>query len=150
MNERFAAQAGPSLAFLDGKLMGMDYFVNRGSQGALASLFVAAGGWAAEDADSRLAGGTLGLDNIRISAVPAWDCVFALRQPGSLAECTESMSMMNCRRATRLMSEELDRPLTWRERLALRLHTLMCGGCHQYREQMAFLRKALRSRSGGD
>ena len=58
--------------------------------------------------------------------------------------------MMNCRQATRLMSEELDRPLTWRERLALRLHTLMCGGCHQYREQMAFLRKALRSRSGGD
>ena len=58
--------------------------------------------------------------------------------------------MMNCKQATQLMSQELDRPLTWRERLALGLHNLMCGGCHQYRQQMAFLRRALRSRSGGD
>jgi hypothetical protein len=57
---------------------------------------------------------------------------------------------MNCKEATQLMSQELDRPLTWRERLALRLHNLMCSGCHQYRQQMAFLRRALRSRSGGD
>ncbi len=71
MDGRFAAQTGPSLAFLDGKLMGVDYFADYGSQGALASLFVAAGGWAAEDADSRLADGTLDLDSLRISAVPA-------------------------------------------------------------------------------
>lgn len=58
--------------------------------------------------------------------------------------------MMNCKQATQLMSQELDRPLTWRERMALRLHNLMCIGCHNYRKQMAFLRTALRSRSGGD
>lgn len=57
---------------------------------------------------------------------------------------------MNCKEATRLMSQELDRHLTRRERLALSLHNLICNGCHRYRKQMAFLRQALRSRSEGD
>ncbi len=48
------------------------------------------------------------------------------------------------------MSQELDRPLTRRERLALRLHNLMGSGCHHYRKQMSFLGLALRSRSEGN
>ncbi|WPL17476.1 hypothetical protein Thiowin_02495 [Thiorhodovibrio winogradskyi] len=44
-------------------------------------------------------------------------------------------SMMNCRHATRLMSEDLDRPLSRRERLAPRFHLMMCGGCRQFRQQ---------------
>lgn len=31
--------------------------------------------------------------------------------------------MMNWKEATQLMSQELDRPLTWRERLALRFRS---------------------------
>ncbi len=52
--------------------------------------------------------------------------------------------MMNCKHASRLMSEELDRPLNWRERLALRLYLLFCDGCRNFRRQMAFLRDATR------
>lgn len=57
--------------------------------------------------------------------------------------------MMNCRRATRLMSQELERPLGRGERLALRLHLhlLMCSGCSNFRKQMKFLRRACRQRT---
>lgn len=52
--------------------------------------------------------------------------------------------MMNCERASQLMSQELDRPLSWRERMGLRLHLLFCDGCRNFRKQMAFLRDAVR------
>lgn len=58
--------------------------------------------------------------------------------------------MMNCRQAARLLSEAMDRPLTRGERLALRLHTLLCSGCRNYRRQLAFLRQACRRRATGD
>ena len=50
--------------------------------------------------------------------------------------------MLTCRHAARLLSEALDRPLSARERTALRLHTLLCIGCRNYRRQLSFLREA--------
>ena len=50
--------------------------------------------------------------------------------------------MMNCKRAARLMSDELDRDLSGGERFGIRLHLLLCAGCRPYRRQMAFLRQA--------
>ncbi len=58
--------------------------------------------------------------------------------------------MMNCRQAARLLSEAIDRPLTPGERLALRLHTLLCAGCRNYRRQIAFLRLACRRWGAGE
>lgn len=58
--------------------------------------------------------------------------------------------MMNCKQATELMSQELDRTLSWNERMALRFHVMMCNGCSNFRKQMAFLRKACRFRSEGE
>ncbi len=52
--------------------------------------------------------------------------------------------MIKCKQATRLMSEELDRPLTIQERLMLNAHNLMCNGCSNYRDHMAFMREAAR------
>lgn len=52
--------------------------------------------------------------------------------------------MMTCKRATQLMSEELDRPLSLRERVMLGLHLMMCSGCTHFRRQMSFLRRACR------
>jgi hypothetical protein len=51
--------------------------------------------------------------------------------------------MMNCKQATELMSQEQDRELTRRERLALRLHLLICKGCNNYNKQLAFIREAM-------
>lgn len=51
---------------------------------------------------------------------------------------------MNCREATRLMSEAHDRELDMRERMALRMHTLMCSGCTNYRKHLDFISRAAR------
>lgn len=50
--------------------------------------------------------------------------------------------MMNCKQAIRMMSEEMERELPFGERAALRLHTVLCIGCRNYRRQMAILRAA--------
>jgi hypothetical protein len=50
--------------------------------------------------------------------------------------------MLNCKEATRLMSQEQDRELTLGERVALRYHTMLCIGCTNYRKHMRVLRKA--------
>lgn len=50
--------------------------------------------------------------------------------------------MLNCREATRLLSDRLDRPLSRRQRLALMLHTLMCNACRNFGKQSELLRRA--------
>lgn len=50
--------------------------------------------------------------------------------------------MMMCRRATQLMSQRLDRPLSWSERLSLRFHLSMCGPCSQCNRQFELLHRA--------
>lgn len=44
--------------------------------------------------------------------------------------------MMNCVRATRLMSESRERTLSFRERAAIKMHTLMCDGCNNFNVQV--------------
>jgi hypothetical protein len=51
--------------------------------------------------------------------------------------------MSPCADATRLASESLDRPLTGRERRALRLHLLMCHLCRRYARQLRALHHVL-------
>ncbi|WP_341937425.1 zf-HC2 domain-containing protein [Marinimicrobium sp. C2-29] len=53
--------------------------------------------------------------------------------------------MMNCHQATRLMSESKERPLSGRERMSLRFHTMMCSGCRRFDGQLDFLRRASRT-----
>jgi hypothetical protein len=48
----------------------------------------------------------------------------------------------SCREATRLQSLGLDRSLTLRERLGLRIHLLLCKWCRRYGKQIRFLRDA--------
>lgn len=49
--------------------------------------------------------------------------------------------MMNCREATRLLSESQDRRLSIKERISLKLHVSMCSGCRNFGTQMQFMRK---------
>ena len=49
--------------------------------------------------------------------------------------------MIMCREATQLMSLSLDRPLNRRERLKLRLHTMMCGPCRRCQSQFELLHR---------
>jgi hypothetical protein len=52
--------------------------------------------------------------------------------------------MLNCREATRLISQSLDAKLPWHRRLAMRVHLLYCVWCRRYAAQLRFLRKATR------
>lgn len=52
--------------------------------------------------------------------------------------------MLNCKDATRMMSEAHDRPLSMSERVSLELHLAMCKGCRNFKQQMNFLREACR------
>jgi predicted anti-sigma-YlaC factor YlaD len=53
--------------------------------------------------------------------------------------------MLSCKEAGMLLSQALDRRLSLRERLALRLHLAICEGCRRFERQMAFLRTACRN-----
>lgn len=52
--------------------------------------------------------------------------------------------MKSCKQVHRLVLDGQDRPLNWRERLAVRVHMMMCGACRHFERQMDFLRQALR------
>jgi hypothetical protein len=48
----------------------------------------------------------------------------------------------NCRDASRLQSEALDKKLSFAKRVGLRLHLLICKWCRRYGKQIRFLRSA--------
>jgi predicted anti-sigma-YlaC factor YlaD len=50
--------------------------------------------------------------------------------------------MMMCKKATRLMSLKQDRPLTFQERMSLRLHLSMCSACRECERQFTLLHEA--------
>lgn len=50
----------------------------------------------------------------------------------------------SCMRVAELLSQQLDGPLDWLDRLRLRIHLSMCSDCTQVDEQL----KELRSLSG--
>ncbi|RFC36515.1 MAG: putative zinc-finger [Candidatus Nitrotoga sp. LAW] len=52
--------------------------------------------------------------------------------------------MLNCKQNTELLSQALDRPITFREKLTMCLHLMMCRGCRNFEKQLAFIRKASR------
>jgi Putative zinc-finger len=56
---------------------------------------------------------------------------------------------MDCKTATTLMSQGMDRPLDTTERVSLKVHTLMCTGCRNYRLQLQVLRDAARQMAHG-
>ena len=57
---------------------------------------------------------------------------------------SKSTEPRSCRRATMLISASLDRQLNRRERLALRMHLLLCGPCRLFQKQMRLLRAFVR------
>jgi hypothetical protein len=50
---------------------------------------------------------------------------------------------MNCRRATRRISDSLDRPLSIIQRLDLGLHLLICPPCARFRRAVRWLHQSL-------
>jgi hypothetical protein len=49
--------------------------------------------------------------------------------------------MKTCKDISELLSESMDRRLTWGERWAVRMHFFMCHSCQRFQQQIDFLRK---------
>jgi predicted anti-sigma-YlaC factor YlaD len=57
--------------------------------------------------------------------------------------------MLSCRDVTALASDHLDGVLPLRQRMAIRLHLLMCVHCRRFARQLRALVLSLRQRSRG-
>jgi hypothetical protein len=51
--------------------------------------------------------------------------------------------MLSCREVSALLSDQLDRRLSLKERIGLRLHLAMCRACGRVEVQLRFLREAM-------
>jgi hypothetical protein len=51
--------------------------------------------------------------------------------------------MLSCRHATRLISDALDRPLPWFQRLRVGIHLLGCSPCRRFRQAVRWLHGSL-------
>lgn len=58
--------------------------------------------------------------------------------------------MLNCIKATRLLSESQDRTLAVTERMSLKMHVMMCSGCRNFGTQMQTLRQVARAYAKGE
>ena len=58
--------------------------------------------------------------------------------------------MTSCKYAALLLSRALETPLTWRERLSLRVHLAICGMCRRFRRQIDALQQAMKRSSASE
>jgi hypothetical protein len=52
--------------------------------------------------------------------------------------------MFNCKEVTRRVSDSMDRRLPLLERMAIRIHLMMCRYCTRYKKQLAIMRQCLK------
>lgn len=57
--------------------------------------------------------------------------------------------MLTCREASWLLSRSREQPLTWSERLRVRLHLWLCAQCRRFRRQLDWL-EGLAGRGGAE
>ena len=58
--------------------------------------------------------------------------------------------MLNCKQAAALMSQGMDKELGMLQQMSLRFHLMMCGGCHNFKQQMGDLRAITRAYAKGE
>ena len=61
-----------------------------------------------------------------------------------LAGTRKLARLLNCKEASRLISQQLEGPLPFGRRLLLRLHLAWCDACTHFEQQTIYLRKAMR------
>lgn len=54
------------------------------------------------------------------------------------------MKRLTCKETTFLVSQGLDRALSWNDRLSVRFHLFICEACARFKRQSEFLRAAVR------
>lgn len=51
--------------------------------------------------------------------------------------------MLSCKQASKLLSQSLDRKLSWKERIELRFHLLICDMCTRFAKQLKIMQTAM-------
>lgn len=55
---------------------------------------------------------------------------------------------INCKENSQLVTLLHDRPLAWKDRLAMRIHLMVCENCARFGRQMRMIREWIRSEEG--
>ncbi len=58
--------------------------------------------------------------------------------------------MYSCRQASRIVSEAMERKLTMKERINLRIHLFVCDMCRNFKQNVHLLERTLRRIGSGD
>ncbi|PCJ38561.1 MAG: hypothetical protein COA99_11745 [Moraxellaceae bacterium] len=58
--------------------------------------------------------------------------------------------MLSCQQVTELVSASQERPLNFKEKVKLRMHTVMCSACRNFESSMGTLRKAMQEFAKGE
>ena len=53
-----------------------------------------------------------------------------------------------CKETSQLVTLLADRPMPWQDRLAMRIHLLICANCARFARQMRIIRESLRVDEG--
>jgi hypothetical protein len=51
--------------------------------------------------------------------------------------------MLTCKQASQIISQSLDMPLSWSDRMKLRFHLFICNACNRFNRQLHQLRVAV-------
>lgn len=69
-------------------------------------------------------------------------------QSGHEKSLNDMIFHINCRQASRKLSEAADRKLPLADRITLRIHLGVCDACSNFSRQLDFLRRAMQSYPG--
>ena len=51
--------------------------------------------------------------------------------------------MLTCKQASRIISQSLDNPLSWSDRMKLKFHLFICDACTRFNKQMRLIQNAV-------
>lgn len=58
------------------------------------------------------------------------------------------ITILSCKKVSRLVSESQERPLSWHERLAMYFHLCICHSCREFRKQIKFMQNIFKDGEG--
>jgi hypothetical protein len=51
--------------------------------------------------------------------------------------------LLNCKEASKIISQSLDNPLSWSDRMKLKLHLFICNACTRFNQQLRLIKNAV-------
>jgi hypothetical protein len=51
--------------------------------------------------------------------------------------------LLNCKQASQIISQSLDNPLIWSDRMKLKFHLFICNACTRFNQQLRLIKNAI-------